>query len=76
MIKDRIVVGVQSDAVRARLLRERDLQLSKAIDICKAAEASEQQLHKLAEEKNVHLVDRKGDSRHKDWKQVKPWNSW
>ena len=41
------------------------MQLSKAIDICKAAEASEQQLHTLAEEKN----DRKRDSRHKDWKQ-------
>jgi hypothetical protein len=39
MIKDRIVVGVQSDIVRGRLLREKDLNLSKAIDIGKAAEA-------------------------------------
>ena len=32
MIKDRIVVGVQSDIVRGRLLREKDLNLSKPIE--------------------------------------------
>ena len=30
MIKDRIVVGVHSDIVRGRLLREKDLCLTKA----------------------------------------------
>ena len=53
MIKDRIVVGVQSDIVRGRLLCEKDLSLTKAIDICKAAEASTKQLEKLADEKKV-----------------------
>jgi hypothetical protein len=38
MIKDRIVVGVQSDIVRGRLLREKDLNLSKAIDIGKVGQ--------------------------------------
>ena len=50
MIKDRIVVGVQ------RLLREKDLNLSKAIDIGKAAEASKKQLEKLADEKKVDIL--------------------
>jgi hypothetical protein len=53
MIKDRIVVGVQSDIVRGRLLREKDLNQSKTIDIGKAAEASKKQLEKLADEKMV-----------------------
>jgi hypothetical protein len=56
MIKDRIVVGVQSDIVRGRLLREKDLNLSKAIDIGKAAEASKKQLEKLADEKKVYIL--------------------
>jgi hypothetical protein len=56
MIKDRIVVGVQSDIVRGRLLREKDLNLSKAIDIGKAAEASKKQLEKVADEKKVDIL--------------------
>jgi hypothetical protein len=58
MIKDRIVVGVQCDIVRGRLLREKDLNLSKAIDICKAAEASKKQLEKLADEKKLIFYKR------------------
>jgi hypothetical protein len=58
MIKDRIVVGVQSDIVRGRLLREKDLNLSKAIDIGKAAEASKKQLEKLADEKKLIFYKR------------------
>ena len=56
MIKDRIVVGVHSDIVRGRLLREKDLCLTKAIDICKAAEASTKQLEKLTDEKKVEIL--------------------
>ncbi|KAJ8029616.1 hypothetical protein HOLleu_29056 [Holothuria leucospilota] len=44
LIKDRIVVGVTDEQVRARLLRERDLSLQKAIDICHAAETSKHHL--------------------------------
>ena len=56
MIKDRIVVGVHSDIVRGRLLREKNLCLTKAIDICKAAEASTKQLEKLTDEKKVEIL--------------------
>ena len=56
MIKDRIVVGVHSDIIPGRLLREKDLCLTKAIDICKAAEASTKQLEKLTDEKKVEIL--------------------
>ena len=56
MIKDRIVVRVHSDIVRGRLLREKDLCLTKAIDICKAAESSTKQLEKLTDEKKVEIL--------------------
>lgn len=54
MIKDRIVVGMQSDIVRGRLLREKGLCLTK--DICKAAEESTKQLEKLTDEEKVKIL--------------------
>ena len=44
ILRDRLVLGVRDDKVRERLLRVNDLTLSKAIDICKAAEQTNQQL--------------------------------
>ena len=44
LIKDRLVCGVIKDSVRSRLLRETELTLQKAIDICRAAETSTQQM--------------------------------
>ena len=38
LIRDRIVCGIRRDEVRARLLRDPDLKLVKAIDACRAAE--------------------------------------
>ena len=38
LTRDRIVVGIRDDSVRSRLLREPDLNLQKAVDICRAAE--------------------------------------
>ena len=38
LIKDRLVCGVISDKTRSRLLKQADLTLSKAMDICRAAE--------------------------------------
>ena len=52
MIKDRIVVGVHSDIVRGRLLREKDLRLTKAIDIEPPKRAA-QQLIKLGQRKQL-----------------------
>ncbi|XP_067045916.1 uncharacterized protein [Acropora muricata] len=51
LIRDRIVCGVNSDTVRARLLRESELSLEICIDICRAAEVSSAHLKVLTEEK-------------------------
>ena len=48
MIRDRIVLGVRSQPVRERLLREDDLDLGKAIKICQAAEVTERQIETLS----------------------------
>ncbi|XP_056017509.1 uncharacterized protein K02A2.6-like [Ostrea edulis] len=47
LIRDRIVCGIQDEACRARLLRESDLTLAKAIDVCRAQEMSTKQLKSL-----------------------------
>ncbi|XP_067047046.1 uncharacterized protein [Acropora muricata] len=44
ILRDRLVLGVRDDKVRERLLRVNDLTLSKAIDICKSSEQTNQQL--------------------------------
>lgn len=43
LMHDRIVCGIQNEGCRARLLREAELTLTKAIDICRAQEVSSQQ---------------------------------
>ncbi|KAI2666787.1 Retrovirus-related Pol polyprotein from transposon 17.6 [Labeo rohita] len=53
LIKDRIVCGVNNDTVRARLLRETDLNLAKAVDICRANEITQSHLKVLHEEAEV-----------------------
>ena len=44
LIKDRLIYGVIKDSVRSRLLRETELTLQKAIDVCHAAETSSQSM--------------------------------
>ena len=48
LIKDRIVVGITDDSVRSRLLRDADLDLQKAIDICHSAEQASAQMGTLS----------------------------
>ena len=48
ILHDRLVLGVRDEKVRERLLRINDLTLSKAIDICKAAEQTSEQLKLIA----------------------------
>eukprot|EP00731_Ephydatia_muelleri_P001018 Em0001g1018a len=59
LIRDRIVCGTNSDRVKERLLREHDLTLDKAINICRSTEESKKQLESMSEEKadpKVHTV--------------------
>ena len=62
LLRDRLVCGVKKDTVRSRLLRETDLTLQKAIDICRAAETSSQQLkamQSMSAKGNVDIVKKK-----------------
>jgi hypothetical protein len=66
LIRDRIVVGIRDDSVRSRLLREPDLDLQKAVDICRAAEQTRSHMDAL---KNATIpIDavRKGPKGKKD----------
>ena len=56
LIKDRIVGGIKSETVKARLLREPNLTLNKAENICRAAEATERQLKVMTEECEIQAV--------------------
>ena len=47
LIRDRVVCGIMDDKLRARLLRESELTLKKAIDICRATEVSLEQAKSL-----------------------------
>lgn len=40
LVKDRLICGLRDEALRERLLREYDLTLKKALDICSVAEMS------------------------------------
>ena len=67
LIRDRIVCGIRNDTVRARLLRERELALQSAIDLCRAAEVFESQLREMGDEKIVHAIkDRKQRYKQRD----------
>jgi RNase H-like domain found in reverse transcriptase/Reverse transcriptase (RNA-dependent DNA polymerase) len=55
LIRDRIVIGIQDGAARKRLLQEPNLTLKKCIDICHAAEITNQQL-KTLQHAEIHAV--------------------
>ena len=60
LMNDRIMLGIISQRVRERLLREDDLTLQNAMNICQAAEATDRQLNKLDTEVTVNYCRGKG----------------
>ena len=48
LIRDRVVCGIRCDKTRSRLLKEPDPTLQKAIDICRANEATTKQMKSFA----------------------------
>lgn len=68
LIRDRIMCGITDDQVRGCLLREPDLMLNKAIDICRASELSQSQLKSLHEEVEipVHKVTKQKTTQQKE----------
>lgn len=57
LVRDRMICGIRDGALRERLLRESDLTLSKAVDICTLAERSRVQANNIKQEKQEHHVD-------------------
>ena len=58
LIKDRIVLGVNSTKTRERLLRVPDLTLQKALDVVRSAEATDMQMKELDSDSSVHGIGR------------------
>lgn len=50
LVKDRIVCGIPDNGLRERLLREQDLDLEKALSLCRAAETVKTQAKELLNE--------------------------
>ena len=64
MIRDRILVGCKSDQVREKLLEDSSLNLKKAVDTCRAHEASQNKLQAMAKEVAVD-IDRLSQSQNR-----------
>lgn len=73
LIKDRIVCGIKDNGLRERLLREKDLTLDKAVDLCRASQCSREQVKELAktEMAAVHAVRTKEQHKKRQNKQNK-----
>ena len=57
LIRDKIVFGVRDNRTKERMLREADLTLKKALELCRAAEATKSQMREMTQkgaEKNAH----------------------
>ena len=57
LIRDRIVCGIRCDKTRSRLLKEPDLNLQKAIDICRANEATITQMKSFVSTTTDEMTD-------------------
>lgn len=52
LIRDKIVLGVDSNELRKKLLTEKDLSLQKAVDICRSFEATENRMRTMTENRD------------------------
>ena len=73
LLRDCLVIGIRSNNTRKRLLQERQLDLFKCIDICRASETSERQMKAIdSEEKVQKLKDKPSVSVQKQTRAEKP----
>ncbi|UYV81732.1 hypothetical protein LAZ67_20002148, partial [Cordylochernes scorpioides] len=63
LIRDRIVYGIQDKALQERLLREPNLTILKAIEMCKTDEISKQQIKIMQNNQNICQI-RKYEKKH------------
>ncbi len=47
LLRDRVVLGIRHNSVRKKLLQERNLTLTKAVDICRSSETTSKQLRNM-----------------------------
>ena len=60
MIRDRVVIGIRDDSIRKKLLEVKDLDLQKAVQICRAQESTKTQMESMAQGERVsRLADTK-----------------
>jgi hypothetical protein len=61
LIRDRLVLGINDNATKKKLLQDRKLTLSKAIDICRSNETMKKQLKSLKQsnEDGINMVNSK-----------------
>ena len=57
LISDRVVVGIRNSKIKVRLLRDSELTLERAIDICKANETAQVQMKVLTGAENSASVN-------------------
>ncbi len=50
MIRDKVVFGICDGRIKERMLRDTDLNLQKALDICRAAESTKSQMKEMAQD--------------------------
>ena len=63
LIRDRIICGILDNGVRERLLRQDDLTLEKALQLCRAAETTRAQAHELSSTGERVSVDALGSKK-------------
>ena len=66
LTRDRIVTGISDSSMRACLLRESDLTLNKAIDMCRASQQATCQLKELDHDTEVVQYTKHNKSNHKN----------
>ena len=55
LIRDRVICGIRNQALKERLLREASLTLKSAVDICRAAEVSREQVKSLTDSPHANI---------------------
>ena len=72
MLRDRLILGTKDSAARARMFRETDLTLARAIDMCRIAEISQHQLLQIGskqEEVNFTKQHKQQSRKQQRWSQ-------
>ena len=72
LIRDKIVFGVRDSRVKERMLRETDLTLEKAVEICRAAESTKSQMREMCQQSQgteqacISEVKKRADNSHNE----------